>query len=176
MNLFRKKPDALSQRQGVPNGTFRCDVCGFVQPSIGLSGEGLDAAEGKNLVICGTCALWLGMGTSRLSSVTLFNFSDKQRERITGLKAEMEKLGGPMSFDRQLASMTAGSTTVRIGGGTTANIDKNRRLQESFPHLMSLLKYRLSTLPPEYLDLSARLTHGEPVEPREIKRFNQKKQ
>ena len=46
MNFIRhKKKESLSELQGVPDGTFRCDVCRFVQPSICLCGTVIDAVD-----------------------------------------------------------------------------------------------------------------------------------
>jgi hypothetical protein len=175
MSLFGKKPKITGCIEGTPEGTFRCDVCGFVQPDICRCGVVADSSSGeqKTYTLCGTCALWLGMGTSRFPQVLMYNFSDKQRQRIDSLKTEIEKLGGSEGLNRQAESMAAESATnQRRNSDPGVNLDMNRKFQDEIPNLKGLLKYRQSTLPAEYIELSARLTRGEPVSPKEIKKAN----
>ncbi len=175
VNIFRRKPTDKGRIEGTPEGTFRCDVCGFVQPDICRCGVVSDSSGGdkKSYTLCGTCSLWLGMGASRLPQGAMYSFSDKQRQRIKALREEIERLGGFEGINRQIDSMANESADhPRRNNDPGVNLDKNRVFQEEILNLKGLLKYRLSTLPPEYIELSARLTRGERVEPREIKKAN----
>jgi len=89
----RKKKESLSELQGVPEGTFRCDVCKFVLPSIYLCGSVADAPQDnppKVYILCGVCAMWLGFGEFRFPQGLCFNFSEEQREKIRALHEELD--------------------------------------------------------------------------------------
>ena len=86
VGLFHcKKKKSLSELQGVPDGTFRCDVCKFVQPFICICGTVIDAVDDlppKAYTLCGGCAVWLGFGEPRFPQGLYFNFSEEQRHAL----------------------------------------------------------------------------------------------
>lgn len=176
MRLFwQKKPESLSQQQGVPEGTFRCEICGFVQPSVCLCGTAADGAEtpARVYTICSTCALWLGMGTSRFPQGTTFNLSDRQREKIAALRAEIEKCGGFDAIINQITASTAfDAENIRNIGVVHENFKQTHVFLDSIPTLKGLIKFRFSMLAADFIVLSGRLTRGEPVATKEIKKAN----
>ena len=121
MKFFRRKKwESLSELQGVPRGTFRCDVCKFVQPLVCLCGAVLDFPidiiyrtesavrdnPPKNYTLCGVCAIWLGFGEFRFPQGVCFKFSDEQREKIRALHKELD------IADKELEETTSLSITL----------------------------------------------------------------
>jgi hypothetical protein len=128
-----------------------------------------DAGEPpRTFTLCGTCALWLGMGTTRFPQGTVFGFSDRQRQKITELEREIESAGGFETITRQVDSLTVENIKQDING----SIEMMHDLLGKMPLVKSLIKFRFSSLPDTYLELSARLTRGEFVKPGEIKKAN----
>lgn len=168
MKFFRrKKRESLSELQGVPEGTFRCDVCKFVQPLVCLCGAVADAADNppKVYTLCGGCAIWLGFGESRFPQGLCFNFSEEQREKIRALHEELD------IADKDLEETTLLSIAL-------ANTDREKGLEkvheflERVPNLREIIRLRFSLLPKNIIDLSGRLTRSEFVDPSEIEKAN----
>ena len=94
MRFFRrKKRESLNELQGVPRGTFRCDVCKFIEPVVCLCGAVIDAADDlppKTYTLCGVCAIWLSFEEPRFPQGWCFNFSEEQREKIRALHEELD--------------------------------------------------------------------------------------
>jgi len=173
--FWQKKSESLSQKQGVPEGTFRCEICGFVQPAACMCGTAADGAEtpARVYTICSSCALWLGMGPSRFPQGTTFNLSDRQREKITSLRAEIEKCGGFDAIINQITASTAfDAENIRNIGEVHENFKQTHIFLDSIPALRGLIKFRFSMLTADLIELSGRLTRGESVSPREIKKAN----
>lgn len=169
MRFFhRKKKESLSEIQGVPSGTFRCDVCKRVQPVVCLCGTVLDAAgsSSKAYVLCGVCALWLGFEDFRFPQLLCFNFSEEQRERIEGLHKELDMA------DRELEEIAGISMERSLSGDVEGALDRVHDYLEQTPNLRELLRLRSSVLPETIIDLSRRLTRGECVDPSEIRIAN----
>jgi hypothetical protein len=123
--------------------------------------------------ICGTCALWLGLGTARFAQGLMFNFSEKQRERIKSLHKEIDNAGGFEGIIKQIDSLTNENIgNYRKINDYTESSNKINDFLEKIPVLKGLIKFRFSTLPAEYIELSGRLTRGEFVDYREIKKAN----
>lgn len=176
MKLFqRKKIETLSQQQGVPEGTFRCEICGFVQPAGSLCGTVADGAESPSRIytLCGSCALWLGMGTARFPQGTTFNLSTRQHDKIQSLQAEIEKCGGfERTFNQIMAPTDINDESCRNTGELHKSFEQTHVFLDSIPTLKGLIKFRFSMLSADFLELSTRLTRGEIVAPKEIKRAN----
>lgn len=157
MRLFRRtKKQSLSESQGVPDGTFRCDVCKFVYPKICLCGVVIDAVDdtSKAYTLCGICAIWLGFGEYRFPQGLCFNFSEEQREKIKNLHKELD-----------ICSKELGQI-VEFG------IDLSHSFLENIPNLREFLRLRVSISPPNIVNLSDKLTRGESVAPPEIEKAN----
>jgi hypothetical protein len=88
MGLFhrKKKVPSLSESQGVPEGTFRCDVCGAY-------------------ALCGPCALWLGFGEYRFPQGLCFHFTEDQVTRIVSLRKETKSLAVEAWPDESLPAL-----------------------------------------------------------------------
>jgi hypothetical protein len=176
LNIFHKKhTGGLSESQGVPPGTFQCDVCRFVQPVAGLCGTVRDEAGSPPGVykLCGCCSLWLGLGTSRFQPGLLFAFSDKQRTKIEALHQEFDSLGSFEGISKKISELAEQNVVnIRDTDDPDRNFEKVHRYLETNPNLRRLIKFRFSFLPGDYRDICDRLTRGEPVEPREIKKAN----
>jgi len=176
LNPFRIKiKDDPSQLRAVPEGTFRCDVCRFVQPLAGLCGTVDDKADNTPQVytLCGSCALWLGLGTSHFQPGLFFTFSQKQRTKIQSLHQELDSLGNFDGISRKISELAAeGTANIRSADNPDQSFEKAHRSLETVPNLRSLTKFRFSILPKSYRDISDRLTRGEHVDKREIKRTN----
>jgi hypothetical protein len=175
----RKKKESLSELQGVPDGTFRCDVCKFVQPLVCLCGAVLDSPieiihrtesavrdnQPQNYTLCGVCAMWLGFGEFRFPQGVCFMFSDEQREKIRALHKELD------IADKELMKTASLSVVV-------ANTDRDKSLEilheylERVPNLREVERLRFSLLPENIVDLSGKLTRGEFVDPSEIEKAN----
>jgi len=160
VGLFhRKKKERLSELQGVPDGTFRCDVCRFVYPSICLCGTVVDTVSGlppKTYILCGGCAMWLGFREPRFSQGLCFNFSEEQRQKIKPLHKELEIV------EKEIALLIK----------TNSYTDNLEEFLEGMPNLKELVRLRFSLLPQDIIDLSDRLTRSEFVDPAEIKEAN----
>lgn len=157
MKFFRrKKKESLSDLQGVPDGTFRCDVCKFVWPQICLCGAVVDAADNppKAYTLCGICAIWLGFDEYRFPQGLCFNFSEEQREKIDTLHKELDVC------------------SKDIGQIVEGRLDLAHDFLKQIPNLREFLRLRLSLSPQNIVDLSDRLTRGEFVAPSEIKKAN----
>jgi len=176
MNLFQhKKTESLSESQGVPDGTFRCDVCKFIQPTSCLCGEIPDASDNppKVYTICGTCALWLGLGTSRFQQGLLFNLSEKQHEKIKVLHQEIDSTG---NFDEISEKITALANNriekLQSTDNTEESFQHAHEYLKTLPNLKSLIRFRFSVLNSDMIELTEKLTKGEFVEPRKIRKAN----
>lgn len=157
MGLFhhRKKED-LSSLQGVPDGTFRCDICKFIYPKICLCGVVIDAVDNtsKSYILCGNCAMWLGFNEYRFPQGLCFNFTEEQREKINTLHKELN------------------ICRKELGLIDNFGIDLSLDVLEQIPNLREFLRLRLSLSPRNIIDLSDRLTRGEFVTPTEISQAN----
>jgi len=167
MRFFhRKKKASLSELQGVPEGTFRCDVCTFVLPEVCLCGAVADAADNppKVYTLCGVCAKWL-FGIFDFPQGLCFNFSEEQREKIRALHKELDIV------DKDLEETMSFSIAL-------ANTDREKALEkaheflEGVPNLREIVRLRFSLLPENIIDLSGRLTRGQVVDPSEIEKAN----
>ncbi len=162
MRFFRRKnKESLSKRQGVPDGTFRCDVCKLVQPSICICGAVADASDDPPRVytICGICAIWLGFGKFRFSQGLRFNLSEEEREKIRALHKELDIVKEHME---ELLHLKLGSEAPEV----------IHEFLEQVPNHTEFIRLRSSLLPENIIDLSARLTSGEFVDPSEIAKIN----
>ena len=163
MKFFRrKKREGLSELQGVPPGTFRCDVCKFVQPLVCLCGAVADAADNPPRVytLCGGCAIWLGFGEPRFPQGLCFNFSEEQREKIRVLHKELD-----------IANKEMDGITRNVNP-SAEYIEEIHEFLERVPNLRELVRLRSSLLPENIIDLSGRLTRGEFADPSEIEKAN----
>jgi len=162
MRLFnRKKGRSLSELQSVPDGTFRCDVCRFVQPLVCLCGgvaDGLDKPP-KSYTLCGVCAMWLGFGETRFPGGLLFNLSEKERTKIRILHEELDMVG-------------RNSALLPTSSATADGLENVPKTLERLPNLRELVRLRSSLLRSTILSLSDRLTRGEPVDASEIEKAN----
>jgi len=167
--LHRKKKESLSELQGVPEGTFRCDVCKGVQPLACLCGTVLDAADSssKAYVLCSVCALWLGFEEFRFPQLLCFNFSEEQRERIEALHKELD------IADKELGETARISGEKFLSGDVEGGFDRVHGYLEQTPNLKELVRLRFSLLPENIIDLSRRLTRGDFVDPSEIRKANE---
>lgn len=157
MGLFnRRKKEDLSELQGVPSDTFRCDVCKFIYPKICLCGVVIDAVDdtSKSYILCGICARWLGFKEYRFPQGLCFNFTDEQREKINTLHKELD------------------ICRKELGLIDNFGIDLSLNSLEQIPNLREFLRLRLSLSPQNIIDLSDRLTRGELVNPIEISQAN----
>jgi len=177
LKFFWQKNKASScEAHGVPEGTFRCDNCGFVQPNISLCGTAADTQETphKVYVLCSSCALWLGLGTARFPHGTTFTLSARQHDKIKTLQDEIEKCGG---FERTMLQITAptdiNNENCRDSAALHKNFEQTHVFLDGIPMLKSLIKFRFSMLSADFMELSIRLTRGEPVSSKEIKNANQ---
>jgi len=163
----RKKQESLSELQGVPSGTFRCDVCKFVQPLVCLCGavaDGLDNPP-KVYTLYGGCAKWLGFGEPRFPQGLCFNFSEKQHEKIRALHEELD------IADKDLEETTSLSIAL-VNTDREKDLEKVHEFLERAPNLREIIRLRFSLLPKSIIDLSGRLTRGEFVDPAEIEKAN----
>lgn len=163
----RKRKESLSELQGVPEGTFRCDVCKFIQPSICICGTVIDAENDlppKTYILCSVCALWLGSREPRFPQGLCFNFSDEQREKIRVLCKELDISNKDLEKTISIVLASSDSEEGR---------DSVRRYLERVPNSRELNNLRFSLLPQSIIDLSSRLTRGETVDPYEIMRANE---
>jgi len=178
LNFFwqkHKKP--IRTTTGTPEGTFKCDVCGFVQPDVAICGDVADTQETPHKVytLCSSCALWLGLGTAHFPHGSTFTLSTRQHEKIKVLQDEFEKCGG---FERTIMQITAhpsnGNESNRDSAALHTSFEQTHVLLDGIPMLKSLIKFRFSMLTAEFMDISIRLTRREPVTPKEIKKLNAK--
>jgi hypothetical protein len=163
MGFFRrKKEESLSELQGVPDGTFRCDVCKFVLPQISLCGVVADAADNppKAYTLCGVCAIWLGFGEFRFPQGLCFNFTEEQREKIRAFHKELN------IFKKEIDGV------VLNANPSDKYLDEIHDFLAQVPNFRELTRLRFSLLPQNMFDLSGRLTRGEEVDPSEIKKAN----
>jgi len=174
--MFHKHTKATRGEPGRgPEGTFRCDVCRFVQPEAGLCGDVADTAENPPRIykLCGCCSLWLGLGTSRFQKGLLFTFSDKQLAKIKALDQELDSLGSFDGISKKISDLAQESN---LGLQKMGNLEESFQMaHESLsrdPVLRSLTKFRFSILSSDYRDLSDRLTRGLKVDRREINKAN----
>jgi hypothetical protein len=157
MRLFRRrKKESLSALQGVPDGTFRCDVCKFIYPKICLCGAVVDAVDNtsKAYTLCGNCAIWLGFNEYRFPQGLCFNFTDEQREKINNLHKELD------------------ICRKELGLIDNFGIDLSLDFLGQVLNLREFLRLRLSLSPQNIIDLSDRLTRGEFVASTEISQAN----
>jgi hypothetical protein len=173
--FWQKKTESISEKQGVPEGTFRCEICGFIQPTACHCGTAADgtASPAKVYTICSACALWLGMGTSRFPQGTTFNLSDRQLEKIAALRAEIEKCGGFDAIISQITASTAfDAANIRNISEVHENFKQTHVFLDSIPTLKGLIKFRFSMLPANIIEISGKLTRWEYVPPKEIRKAN----
>ena len=178
MKLFwQKNKKSIRTTAGVPEGTFKCEVCGFVQLDVAICGTAADTqvTPHKIYTLCSSCALWLGLGTAHFPHGSTFTLSVRQHEKIKALQAEFEKCGG---FERTIMQITAhtnnGNESYRDSAALHTSFEQTHVFLDGIPMLKSLIKFRFSMLTAEFMDLSVRLTRGEPVTPKEIKKLNTK--
>ncbi len=178
MKLFhRNKGGRLGESKRIPEGTFRCDVCTFVQPSAYLCGTVIDAADSpsKTYTMCGACALWLGMGTTRFQQNLIFNFSERQFEKIKALQKELITYCGMGGVRKNITALANESAEIIRGSENPDEIIGNiRNFLDKTPNLRGLIKMRYSHIPITQIELADRLTRGEFVNPREIKKANRR--
>jgi len=171
MRLFHhNKRKDLSELQGVPPGTFRCDVCKFVLPIICFCGAVADAADKppKVYVLCGVCAIWLGFGEFRFPQGLCFNFSGEQREKIRALHKELDIA----IANKELEETARISGEKFLAGDAEGGLGVVHDYLERTPNLRELSLLRFSLLGEDICDLSGRLTRGEFVAPYEIEKMN----
>jgi hypothetical protein len=174
--FWQRNKGVLSTPHGVPQGTFRCDICGFVQPDVALCGTAADTQEISHKVytLCSSCALWLGLGTSHFPHGTTFTLSARQHDKIKTLQDEIEKCGG---FERTMMQITAptdiNNESCRNSADLHKNFEQTHVFLDDIPMLKSLIKFRFSMLSSDFMELSIRLTRGEPVTHKEINNANQ---
>ena len=170
MGLFcRKKKESLSGLQGVPDGTFRCDVCRFVLPQICICGAVVDAADGlppKTYTLCGVCAIWLGFEEPRFPQGFSVNFSKEQREKIRALHNERD------IADKEIEDIERTSREKLLAGDAEGGLGVVHDFLERAPNFREFIRLRFSLLPQNIFDLSGRLTRGEFVDSAEIKKVN----
>ena len=169
MKFFRrKKRESLSELQGVPEGTFRCDVCKFVLPAVCLCGAVADAADNPPRVytLCGVCAIWLGFGEPQFPQGLCVNFSGEQRERIKALRKELD------IADKELEESERTSREKLLADDVEGGLGVVHVFLGRVPNLRELFRLRFSLLPENIIDLSARLTREEFVDSSEIKKVN----
>jgi hypothetical protein len=170
-SLFKRKhKPTLSELQGVPEGTFRCDVCKFVQPVVCLCGAVADKNSGWDKYssrtpketeavlyeLCGVCAIWLGFGKTRFPQGFNFGFDDEQHKKINALHKELEILKG--TLDKILALPAKDYEGLHELSSQISNFNELNRL-------------RWSMLPEKIRELSDKLTRGERVDPSEISSY-----
>ena len=159
--LKRKDKPSLSELQGVPEGTFRCDVCKFVQPAVCLCGllflksEGVDAL--KSYELCGVCAIWLDFENSRFPQGFCICSSDERYEKINTIHKELEI--NKVMLDEIIAMPTEDHEVI------------HEHISQ-IPNLNELIRLRWSLLSKDNIELSGKLTRGEYVEPSEISKAN----
>jgi len=176
LNFFWQKSKVASTiTPGVPEGTFRCGICGFIQPTVSLCGTVADAQENQitTYTLCSSCALWLGLGTAHFPHGTTFTLSYRQHYKIKTLQDETKKCGG---FERIMMQITAPTNFGNANHLNSASLHRSfvhsHVLLNDIPILKSLIKFRFSMLSAESMELSIRLTRGEPVTSKEIKAAN----
>jgi ssDNA-binding Zn-finger/Zn-ribbon topoisomerase 1 len=168
-SLFKRKhKPTLSELQGVPEGTFRCDVCKFVQPFVCLCGAVADKNSGWDKYssrtpketeavlyeLCGVCAIWLGFGKTRfLQGVWFGGFSDEQHEKINALHKELE---------------IREDIFKKVDALRPRDFEGLHELNSQIQNFHELNRLRWSMLPEKIRELSDKLTRGERVEPSEI--------
>lgn len=157
-----KKRGSLSELQGVPHDTFRCDVCKFIQPFVCLCGVVVDTTDDppRAYTLCGVCAAWLGFGQLCFSQDLCFNFSEEQREKIRTLHNELD-----------IAKKEMDGIILNVNP-SAEYLEELHESLERVPNLRQLIRLRFSLLPQDIIDLSGRLTRGEFVDPSEIERAN----
>jgi len=158
----RKKTESLSESQGVPRGTFRCDVCKVVEPLVCLCGAVADVLDNppKVYTLCGVCAVWLGFGEFRFPQGLRFNLSVGEREKIRALHKELDIVKKEMD-----------GVTLNVNP-SAEYLEEIHEFLERVPNLRELVRLRFSLLPQNIIDLSGRLTNGEFVDPSEIEKAN----
>jgi len=166
----------IAQIDGIPEGTFRCDVCKFVYPAVCICGGVIAANSGWDeypfrktngtasyYTLCGVCAIWLGFKETRFPWIRFkdglypqglcFNFSDEQREKINALHKELEI--SKVSFENILTLPPKDYKGLH-------------ELISQIPNFNELNQLRWSLLRKEIRELSDKLTRGEHVNPSDI--------
>ena len=165
--LRRKKRESLSELQGVPNHTFRCEVCKFIMPLNWLCGTVADLPSNstpKVYILCSVCAIWLGFEMFHFPQGLCHNFTEEQRRAIKALHKELEVA------DKGLIKAMKKSITYKESGNTEAGLEVIHNFNEKIPHLVTLINLRFDILPNDTREPSDRLTRGEFVDPSEIKK------
>ena len=165
--LVNKGKD-LSELQGVPYGTFRCDVCKFVWPKVCLCGAIVDAADKppKVCALCGVCAIWLGFGEYHFPQGLCVNLTEEQREKIEALHRELD------IRSKELGETAETSREKLLANNVEGGLGLVHDFLENIPNLREFLRLRLSLSPRNILDLSDRLSRGEFVAPSEIEKVD----
>ena len=190
----------IAQIDGIPEGTFRCDVCKFVYPAVCLCGTVIDksgwdeypfrktSGTATTYTLCGICAVWLGFKDTRCPWIgskhglypegLCFFFSDEQHNKINTLHKELELNKVIDEMVRALALQ-----------GFTSEIDKqsqektlalpDKEYKELCGIISQTLNYksiqhlRGTLLPKNIKELSDKITRGEDVDPDGISLINQ---
>lgn len=174
--FWQKNKIVTNVAHEVPEGTFCCEICGFVQPSVSLCGSAADTQETPHRVytLCSCCALWLGLGTAHFPHGTTFTLSAHQHDKVKALQDEIEKCGG---FERTMLQITAPTNindeTCRDSTALHKSFEQTHVFLDDIPTLKSLIKFRFSMLSADFMAISTRLTRGELVTSKELKKINQ---
>ena len=152
--FHRQKNNSLSQLQGVPSGTFRCDVCTFVLPHTFLYGSAVDSLDKPptTYILCSICVVWLRFGRTSLTQALRFRLSENQHAKIIALHKEL---------DTAKKDMALLYNTKEIG-----------KFLKSLPNLREVVGLRSSMLREDILEISDKLSRGESVDPFEINKAN----
>ena len=176
MKFFWQKDKTVSITvSSVPSGTFRCDICGFIQPTVSLCGAVADVQGNlrATYTLCSSCSLWLGLGTTHFPLGSSFTLSRRQHDKIQSLQDEIEKCGG---FERVMMQITSSTNfsneNCRDSAALHRNFFHSHVFLDDIPTLKSLIKFRFSMLSANSMDLSIRLTRREPVTHKEIRNAN----
>ena len=164
-----EEKDPLSELQGVPNHTFRCEVCKFILPLNWLCGTVADAppdSPPKMHILCGVCAIWLGLEDVLVRSPQglCHNFTEEQRRAIKALHKELE------IADKELEAVTQASISHKKSGNTEAGLEVLHNFNKRIPNLVVLINLRFDVLPDDTREPSDRLTRREFVHPSEIEK------
>jgi len=159
----------VTELQGVPEGTFRCEVCKFVYPEMCLGGSIINKNKGedtlKHKVLCGICALWLGYET-RFPQCFLnyeglafryYPLHDEKREKINALHKELE---------------IREDIFKKVDALRPRDFEGLHELNSQIQNVHELNRLRWSLLPEKLRDISDKLTRGERVDPSDISSYS----
>jgi len=137
-------------------------VCKFVLPVVCLCGSVVDAPQDnppRVYALCGVCAVWLGFEEFRFPQGLCFNFSDGQREKIRALQKELDIAKKHLE------------EALRVKP-SAEHLEEIHEFLERVPNFREFARLRFALLPTKIIDLSAKLTGGEFVDPSEIEKAN----